>query len=319
MVLASYMKGDSVGSLRPSPLVLDGALGTELERSGIDTSSKSWTARSLITDPEEVYRIHREYALIGADILTANTFRTNPRALKDTGLDPESLTKRAVEIARKAAGARHPSPLIAGSIAPVEDCFSPELVPESERALTQEHRAMVRWLNEAGIDIILIETMNSLREALCALQAAKAEGSKATWVSVVPKDGVSMLDGTPLDHAVKSIREGGAHLVALNCAPASIIMDALPVFSRAAKRANIAFGCYPNASERRSNGTWDLHASTDERIAECNEEWLKHGAFLVGSCCHTTPNTTAATVRVRNHLMGADAPKRTDGKQILPS
>ncbi len=283
------------------PLVLDGALGTVMEGRGVNTSGKSWTARGLVSHPDLIYRVHKDYLWEGADILTANTFRTNPRALKDTGLDAEALTKKAVRIARKARREKNPLIRVAGSIAPVEDCFSPELVPASDAALVEEHRVMARWLDEARVDIILIETMNTLREALCALAAAKAESEKYVWVSLVPKDGETMLDGTPLDYAVKRLAEGGAHLVALNCAPLTTIMDAMPVFSKAARRAMVWFGCYPNASEKLPDGTWDLYASSNKQIMEGCLAWMQEGAVMVGSCCGTTPSTTGR-IRTKRDL-----------------
>jgi S-methylmethionine-dependent homocysteine/selenocysteine methylase len=288
------------GAFRVRPLVLDGALGTELEGRGVNTSGKSWTARGLISHPDLIYRVHREYLWEGADILTANTFRTNVRALKDTGLDAEALTKKAVRIARKARREKNPLIRVAGSIAPVEDCFSPHLVPASDAALVEEHRIMARWLDEARVDIILIETMNTLREALCALQAVKEESSKYAWVSIVPKDGETMLDGTPLDYAVARLKEGGAHLIALNCAPVSVMMAALPVISKAAKKAGVWFGCYPNSSEKLPDGSWNLRASNNKLMAACALDWMKEGAVMVGSCCHSTPRTTSLIENKRN-------------------
>src|SRR5437588_2160168 len=143
------MTRDLDNAFHVRPFVLDGALGTELEGRGVNTSGKSWTARGLVSHPDLIFRIHREYLWDGADIITANTFRTNPRALKDTGLDAEALTKKAVRIARKARRQKNALRQVAGSIAPVEDCFSPELVPPSDTALVEEHRVMARWLDEA--------------------------------------------------------------------------------------------------------------------------------------------------------------------------
>ena len=288
------------GAFRVRPLVLDGALGTVMEGRGVNTRGKSWTARGLVSHPDLIYRVHREYLWEGADILTANTFRTNVRALKDTGLDAEALTKKAVRIARKARREKNPLIRVAGSIAPVEDCFSPDLVPASDAALVEEHRIMARWLDEARVDIILIETMNTLREALCALQATKEESKKYAWVSIVPKDGETMLDGTPLDYAVARLKEGGAHLVALNCAPVSVMMAALPIFSKAAKKAGVWFGCYPNSSEKLPDGTWNLRASNNRLMAACALDWMKEGAVMVGSCCHSTPRTTSLIENKRN-------------------
>jgi S-methylmethionine-dependent homocysteine/selenocysteine methylase len=280
------------------PLVLDGALGTELEGRGVNTSGKSWTARGLVSHPDLVYRIHRDYLYEGADIITANTFRTNPRALKDTGLDAEALTKKAVRIARRARREKNPLVRVAGSIAPVEDCYSPHLAPRSDASLVEEHRIMARWLDEARVDIILIETMSTIGEALCALQAVKEESDKYAWVSIVPMDvpgeEPTMLDGTPLDYAVQRLKEGGAHLVALNCAPVITMNHARPIFSKAAKKAGIFFGCYPNVSEKLPDGSWNLRASNNNRMSLCAVSWMKEGAVMVGSCCHSTPRTTSA-------------------------
>src|SRR5947199_10355411 len=148
------MTRDLDNAFHVRPLVLDGALGTELEGRGVNTSGKSWTARGLVSHPDLIFRVHKEYLWQGADIITANTFRTNPRALKDTGLDAEALTKKAVRIARRARRDRMRDNQVAGSIAPVEDCFSPDLVPASDAALIEEHRLMARWLDEARVDII---------------------------------------------------------------------------------------------------------------------------------------------------------------------
>ena len=295
------MTRDLDNALHVRPLVLDGALGTVLEGRGVNTSGKSWTAKGLVSNADLIFRVHKDYLYEGADIVTANTFRTNPRALKETGLDAEALTKKAVRIARKARRQKNPLIRVAGSIAPVEDCFSPELVPPTDAALIEEHRLMARWLEEARVDIILIETMNSIREALCALEATKEESERYVWVSLVPKDGEFMLDGTPLDYAVARLKEGGAHLVALNCAPVSVMNDALPLFAKAAKRAGVWFGCYPNASEKNVDGSWNLLASTNEQIVDCTLKWMEAGAVLVGGCCGTTPETIGE-VRVKRDI-----------------
>jgi S-methylmethionine-dependent homocysteine/selenocysteine methylase len=270
----------------------------------VNTSGKSWTARGLVSHPDLIYRVHTDYLYEGADIITANTFRTNPRALQDTGLDAEALTKKAVRIARKARREKNPLIRLAGSIAPVEDCYSPHLAPRSDAALVEEHRIMARWLDEARVDIILIETMSTIGEALCALQAVKEESNKYAWVSIVPMDvpgeEPTMLDGTPLDYAVQRLKEGGAHLVALNCAPVSTMLRSVHIFSKAAKKAGIFFGCYPNVSEKLPDGSWNLRASNNNRMAICAVSWMKEGAVLVGSCCHSTPRTTGAIALKRD-------------------
>ena len=145
--------------------------------------------------------------------------------------------------------------------------------------------------------------MNTLREALAALAAVREASVKEVWVSIVPMDGQRILDGTPLDEAAMALGNGGAQLIALNCAPVSVMLAALPLFSQAARRANIRFGCYPNASEQRADGSWDLQASTDGRLAECAVRWMEAGAALVGSCCGTTPETIRQISLERDHYL----------------
>ena len=268
--------------------LLDGALGTELERRGVDTSGPSWTAYANRDHADLIREIHLEYISAGADIITANTFRTNPRAVGD---EAETLTKRAITIAREAAAGS--GVLVAGSIAPVEDCFSPELVDPSTERLEAEHATMAEWLHDAGADIILIETMNSVREAVAALRATKSVTSLPVYVSLVPRNAELILDRTSIGDAVQAVQSAGASLVALNCAPVSVMRAAMECFVRAARDAGIPYGCYPNAAEMDLRGNWDLLASSDEEIAQLAQEWLVSGATLLGSCCGTTPLTTA--------------------------
>ncbi|MCL4809963.1 MAG: homocysteine S-methyltransferase family protein, partial [Thermoanaerobaculia bacterium] len=116
------------------PLLLDAALGTELARRGAPSAPPLWSARAVLERPELVLAVHRENAAAGADVLTAGTFRTQPGLLGPAASD---ATCRAVALAREAASAR-PGVLVAGSVAPVADCWRPDLVPP-ERDLARLH------------------------------------------------------------------------------------------------------------------------------------------------------------------------------------
>src|SRR5262249_29879616 len=123
-------------------VLLDGALGTELERPGIDTSLPLWSARALLDPPERVRAIHEEDTRAGADVVTADTFRTTPRMLRNTVLsDVDQVSTLAVSLAaearKRAASGR--DVWIAASIAPLEDCYRPDLMPDLETA-EYEHR-----------------------------------------------------------------------------------------------------------------------------------------------------------------------------------
>ena len=155
--------------------ILDGPMGTELDRRGSDTTLPLWSARALIENPELVKSIHIDYINAGAEIITTNTFRTQDRTIETARLSNitgKELTSQAVDLAKEARDVTKPCS-IAGSIAPLEDCYSPDLVP-SNLILRKEHPKMVKWLAENEVDIFLIETMNTFREGKIAFQKFQA-------------------------------------------------------------------------------------------------------------------------------------------------
>ena len=160
-----------------APILLDAAMGTQLERNGAPARLPLWSARALMENPELVLAIHRAEAAAGAEILTANTFRTHRRTLAREGLEARSaeLTRMAVALAREAArGAGRPV-FVVGSLSPLEDCYRPDLTPDGE-ALEREHAMQAESLAAAGVDGIFVETQNTVREMAAATRWAKATG-----------------------------------------------------------------------------------------------------------------------------------------------
>jgi S-methylmethionine-dependent homocysteine/selenocysteine methylase len=136
-------------------VLLDGAMGTELERRGVPTKLPLWSAQALVSAPDRVREVHEEYVRAGAEILTANTFRTTPRSLRSAGMDGQAdrLTELAITLCREArarAGLdREVS--IAGSMAPLEDCYRPDLAPPAG-AMMEEHGDQAARLKRAGAE-----------------------------------------------------------------------------------------------------------------------------------------------------------------------
>src|SRR5947207_15997629 len=128
-------------------ILLDGATGTELGRRGVDTRSALFSAAALVSEAGIAAQrtVHADYVKAGAQVITANTFRTNPRK---AGARWRELTELAVGIARRSGAA------VAGSMAPVEDCYRPDLRPSRKVAL-DEHRALAGALAAAGCDLLL--------------------------------------------------------------------------------------------------------------------------------------------------------------------
>ncbi len=274
-------------------LLLDGATGTELERRGAKSALPLWSAHALLHDPALVGRIHADYVEAGAELLTANTFRTQRRTLERNGVGERAaaLTARAVALARAAAAAggdRRVRPVrpvhVLGSAPPLEDCFRPDLVPDDD-SLASEHGEHAANLSAAGVDAILVETMNTIREALAALRAARAT-KLPTLVSFVCWDGPRLLSGELLREAVAAVRAEQPTALLANCLPPSNVAACLAVLAE----SGLPFGVYANlGAPLDERGRERSEDCAPERFAAHAASWLAASATLVGGCCGTTP------------------------------
>lgn len=285
--------------LAEAPLVLSGGFGTELRRRGVPTPLPLWAAAALGDDPDAVRRLHADYVRAGADVVTANTFRTDRGTLERAGLSAgaRALTKRAVELAREgvAAARRSRGILVAGSIGPLADCYRPQDVPADE-VLRVEHGLRVGDLVAAGVDFVLVETMNSRREALAALGATHAAGVPAA-VSFVCDGRARLLSGEHLAGAVAAAEVFEPLAVLVNCCAPPNATLALERLRAATERP---VGVYANGRGHPGGDQgWVFRGGTrDGTYLRFVRRWLTMGARLVGGCCGTTPRTVRRIARL---------------------
>ncbi|MGH2562286.1 MAG: homocysteine S-methyltransferase family protein [Thermomicrobiales bacterium] len=268
-------------------LLLDGATGTELHRRGVATTLPLWSALGLIERPDVVRQIHTDYARAGADVIVANTFRTTRRTLARAGLagDVVALNNLAVRLARDGAAGGRVGVLVAGSIAPLEDCYSPWLSPPFYQALT-EHREQARLLAEAGVDFLMVETMPLATEAEAALIAARETGLDATVGFVCGDDG-RLLSGETLAEAVARVTPHDPAAILVNCAPVRVIDAALEELRTLTA---LPIGGYANLGIADPEMGWAPdEAVSGDQYANMVAPWLRHGARVIGGCCGTTP------------------------------
>jgi S-methylmethionine-dependent homocysteine/selenocysteine methylase len=263
-------------------------MGTELQRRGANTLLPLWSAEALVLSPDLVRQIHVEYINAGADIITANTFRTTRRTFVRTGLPDRSmrLTITALDIARQARDAfPRREILVAGSMAPLEDCYRPELVP-SRRDLDEEHTELAGRLAGGGADFLLLETMGTVREAAAASKAAAATG-KEFVVSFLCNDKGDLYSGEPLKEAVAAVMPLGPTAFSINCVSPRVIATALANLCAA---SSLPFGVYANVGvpgkEHNEIMSCDV---TEEEYSAFALRWRQEGAAILGGCCGTTP------------------------------
>ncbi len=291
------MSGDTIACVAASYVILDGAVGTELWGRGVSTSGALWSGNAVMDAPDVLAAIHRDYADAGATVHTAATFRTKRRSAGDRW---EELTRRAVAIAREAVRSERRRQRIAGSIAPLEDCYRPDRAPTDRALLLREHGELARALADAGVDLLLAETFASPGEALVATEACVATGVE-TWVALTAGPDADLLTPDALADAAERCAAAGARAVLVNCVPAT---KTLPYVEALARRAlGVPLGAYANAGAREERIGWvdsrDDKELRDgaERYAALARTWLAAGATIVGGCCGTGPAHVAALAR----------------------
>jgi len=263
-------------------IALDGATGTELGRLGIDTRTPLFSAAALLDERgiEALRRVHADYARAGAQVITANTFRTNPRK---AGLHWRELTAVAVRLALETGAT------VAGSMAPVEDCYRPDLRPPPGVAL-REHRELAVALAEAGCHLLLVETVAAADEGLAAVQAAAATGLPV-WVAAMAMPDGRMRSGDDLAAFFRDARSLGAGAALINCVPCAGVDVGLD----AVARSGLPFGAYAHMGDVDPDAGWPpTPLLSPEEYAGRAATWLESGARILGGCCGTGPAHIAA-------------------------
>ncbi|HWY78973.1 MAG TPA: homocysteine S-methyltransferase family protein [Candidatus Sulfotelmatobacter sp.] len=271
-------------------ILMDGAMGTEILNRGVPTTLPLWSAEALLTHPEVVQQIYEDYIKAGAEIIITNTFATTKRtfAKKEIGEKASEATILACKLAQQARNAVKVSHdvYIAGSVAPLEDCYSPELTP-SQKELEKEHYEIVRDLKDGGVDFILIETMITLRETLAALAAAKVFDLPVA-VSFCCNDKYQLLGGELLDEVIPVIEKFNPLFIGVNCVSIPIATKIIH-YLRTITSFPLSVYAQGDGEPENDQGWKFRHQETEKIYLKAAKQWLKDGAQIIGGCCGTTP------------------------------
>ena len=272
--------------------ILDGPIGTELARRGLPTPLPLWSAAAILDAPAQLGEIHADYAAAGAQVHTANTFRTDPWTLAKVGWEEraEELTRRAVEIARAAVPDDH---LIAGSLSPLEDCYRPDLSPDLATC-RREHSRSARMLVDAGVDLILCETFCHVGEALAALDAGIEHGVDV-WLSLTPGPQAELLSPVEIVDGLREAARRGAAALLVNCGPIASFAGLVPQLAG----LDLPFGAYANVGGPCSEQGWISEGpDSPKSYAQAAQDWLAAGASILGGCCGTSVQHIEALSRL---------------------
>jgi 5-methyltetrahydrofolate--homocysteine methyltransferase len=271
--------------LNEGPLLLDGAMGTMLMAAGLapGQAPEKW----VLERPEAVAAVHRAYASSGADVLLTCTFGGSPPKLAAAGLPGRcaEANRHAVGLAREAAGAA----LVAGDIGPT-GLLLPPVGTASEAELAAAFAEQVEALVGAGVDLLLIETMFDLREAMAAVEAAVPSGVAvlAAMTFEARRRGAFTVMGDPLAGSLAALAAAGAAAVGCNCSVTAPAMAEMIRVARETVEAPLL--AEPNAGQPHVGSEGTTYDERPESFAAGLASLVAAGASLVGGCCGTTPD-----------------------------
>ena len=277
------------------PLILDGSMGTKLQQRGVVPDHFLWSSIANLTDPATVTRLHQDYISAGADIITTNTFRTNPHALRlsNYGISEKDFVFRSVGLALNAINEK--DLLVAGSNAPAEDCYQFER-RISAGELDYNHKTHIELLWEAGCDIIWNETQSHWDEIKIICEFCSSN-SLPFVINLYFEEGLKLLSGEPVSEAVKFIENYSPAAVGFNCVKPAAFIEYIEQYTLTEHWGSY-FNCGSGAVTDKTIGC----AIDPDSYAKLLEPLLILNPSYEGSCCGSGPEHTKAIKGLFNEL-----------------
>lgn len=298
-------------------LILDGAMGTMLQRKGLQGNSESFN----LTNPETIGEIHNEYIEAEADIITANSFSANSISQSEYNLSEKAgqMAEAAARIARKAADEAPRKIWVAGSVGPTSKSLSlaqnindPVFRPYSFDGMAEAFERQIRGLVKGGVDLLLFETcfdaLNT-KAALYALGHIPEAKDIPVMISASMSDKSGRtLTGQTMEAFYRSIQHCNPLSFGLNCSLGAEEM--IPLIAEVASFATCAVSCYPNAGLPNEMGEYD---ETPSQMAESVRKMALAGSVnIVGGCCGTTPEHIKAVAEAVKGISPRAIPEPDD-------
>ena len=279
------MTKEEFRSLTQQPVLLDGAFGTNMYAAGMPkgVSTEGWA----LEHADVVRELQRGYVEAGTRILYAPTFGLNRHVLQGFGMEERmrEMNRRLVALTREAAG---DEVLVAGDLAPTGMLLESSGGENTVEELFEVYREQIEYLAEAGVDLLVAETMMSVDDCVVAVDAAHAVCDLPVMCSLtVNADGRAYYGGT-ITEAAETLQEMGADAVGINCCSGPD--QVLSIIEQIAKISRIPIIAKPNAGMPRIDDSGRaIYDMGPDEFAHKMMALVDAGAVLVGGCCGTTP------------------------------
>lgn len=318
-------------------ILLDGATGSNLIKRGMPTGvcPEQW----ILEHPEALVELQKDYVAAGTDILYAPTFTANRVKLEEYGLEERqaSMIRGLVALSRQAAGreaagedmaaiARKEAdrmvggqriPLVAGDLTMTGRQLRPMGTMELEE-LIDIYKEQIRLMEDAGVDLLVVETMMSLAETRAALIAARETTGLPVMATMTFETDGRTLFGTDARTAAIVLESLGADAIGVNCSAGPAKMR--EIVEAMAQVSTLPLIAKPNAGlpavDEQGNTVYDMDSDT---FAAEMEELVVAGAVILGGCCGTNPAYIAGLKRLVQNRKPAERDRRSEGIRYLTS
>lgn len=291
-------------------LFFDGGMGTLLQEGGLKPGElpETWN----LSHPEIIREIHKRYMEAGSDIILTNTFGANALKFHDTSCTLEEIVQAAVghvREARKQAGIAGRTIYTALDIGPTGKLLKPMGDLEFEKAY-EAFAEVMRYGEEAGADLIHIETMSDTYELKAAVLAARENTGLPVFVTTIFDERGKLLTGADVP-AVTALLEGlGVDALGINCGLGPRQME--PILEELLLYTSLPVIVKPNAGLPKQVEGRTCYEVYPEEFASMMYEIVQKGASVIGGCCGTTPEHIKAMVGLCQGI----EPKPVEAKEI---
>jgi 5-methyltetrahydrofolate--homocysteine methyltransferase len=291
---------------RKRVLLLDGAMGTLLQDKGLPAGEPPDGFN--VYNPDAVRAAHAAYVAAGADIILTNTFGATKRRLAAYRLASraDEINRAGVALARDAAADKA---WVAGDVGPLGEYPEPLGTLPFDEAYREFYR-QARVLADAGVDLVVIETMTDLREAKAAVVAARAAFDGPIIAFMTFDEDGRAVTGTPPEVAAVTLVAAGADAVGANCSVGA--RELVPVIRAMAAAVDVPVCAEPNAGLPGLVAGKTTFRQTPAQFASWVPKLVAAGAAVVGGCCGTTPEHVRLAAAAAE---GLTSPRRGRGER----
>ncbi|MHC8732478.1 homocysteine S-methyltransferase family protein [Arenicellales bacterium IMCC56312] len=285
--VVSRLKGEG------RPIILDGGMGTALERNGVPMDDKVWSGRAMLTHPDAVRSAHEAFIEAGAEAILTNTFSTARHMLEPGGLGSEvrKINSLAVDLAKQARERVARSPVaIVGSICEWTSDLNPTWC--SPEVVGQAAREQAEVLAESGVDILALEMCERVELSEAVTDAIIGLGLPV-WMGVSARTHQGQTELATASYADCSFEEMVKRISSYPVDIVNIMHTQIPDVDRAFEIVRRYWsgpiGIYPESGFfTMPNWNFVDVISPEDLVAEANT-WVKNGVRLLGGCCGLGP------------------------------